>query len=442
MPIQPLCAALALTALLLAAPPALATSVGNVAPPSVGVAALPDGGSDRTDILFQTGLAAIAASGRPGLPEDTRDALLNEAVANFRAILIDRPGLVRVRLELARAFFLMGEDALARRHFEWVLAGNPPQAVVANINRFIALMRARKRWSAYFGLAVAPDSNINAASDSDNIYLYTAWGRLKFDRDVASMPRSGLGMAVWGGGEYEHPLTDRLRLRAGANVARREYRGRDFDHTSVGVHLGPRWLVDADTEVSLLAEAQRQWIGGKPNSDTMGLRVEAGHRLSQRVSLNASAAWRERDHRGNDNLDGPVTALSLGVAWAMTPTLRLSSALGHDRVLPKEKARRSTGLWLRVGAEQALPRGFTVGASVRIGQTVYEGGNRGWPHNTGDGRNRVDRTRTLSVTVLNRGLTVLGFSPQVVLVNEVQTTNAQAQDYKRNRAELRLVRQF
>ena len=441
MPIQLLCAALALAALLLAAPPAPATSVGNVAPPSVGVVALPDGGSDRTDILFQTGLAAIAAAGRPGLPEDTRDALLNEAVANFRAILIDRPGLVRVRLELARAFFLKGEDALARRHFEWVLAGNPPQAVVANVNRFIALMRARKRWSAYFGLAVAPDSNINTASDSDIINIYIAGERLAFRRDVASKARSGLGMAVWGGGEYEHPLTDRLRLRAGANVARREYRGRDFDHTSVGVHLGPRWLVDADTEVSLLAEAQRQWIGGKPNSDTMGLRIEAGHRLSRRISLNASAAWRERDHRDND-LDGPVTALSLGVAWAVTQTLRLSAALGHDRVLPKKKARRSTGLWLRVGAEQALPRGFTVGASVRIGQTVYEGGDAGPPHNTRDGRNRVDRTRTLSVTVLNRGLTVLGFSPQVVLVNEVQTTNAQAQDYKRNRAELRLVRQF
>ena len=178
MPIQPLCAALALAALILAAPPAPATSVGNVAPPSVGVAAQPDGDSDRTDILFQTGLAAIAASGRPGLPEDTRDALLDGAIANFRTILIDRPGLVRVRLELARAFFLKGEDALARRHFEWVLAGNPPQAVVANVNRFIALMRARKRWSAYFGLAVAPDSNINAASDSNIINLDTAFGRL------------------------------------------------------------------------------------------------------------------------------------------------------------------------------------------------------------------------------------------------------------------------
>ena len=36
-----------------------------------------------------------------------------------------RPGLVRVRLELARAFFLKGEDSLARSHFERVLAGKP-----------------------------------------------------------------------------------------------------------------------------------------------------------------------------------------------------------------------------------------------------------------------------------------------------------------------------
>ena len=77
-------------------------------------------------VLFQIGLAATGASQQSGLADDQRRALLDEAIGAFRTMLIDRPGLVRVRLELALALFLKGENDLSRRHFEHVLAGNPP----------------------------------------------------------------------------------------------------------------------------------------------------------------------------------------------------------------------------------------------------------------------------------------------------------------------------
>ena len=80
----------------------------------------------RTDIFFLLGLAAIEKSGQPDITESDREALLADAIKALRTILIDRPDLVRVRLELARAFYLNGDDGLARDHFERVLAGNPP----------------------------------------------------------------------------------------------------------------------------------------------------------------------------------------------------------------------------------------------------------------------------------------------------------------------------
>lgn len=56
---------------------------------------------------------------------------------------VRRADLVRVRLELGRAFFLKGEDTPARRHFEQVLAGKPPAAVALNVNHFLNRIRAR-----------------------------------------------------------------------------------------------------------------------------------------------------------------------------------------------------------------------------------------------------------------------------------------------------------
>ena len=140
-------------------------------PLAATLAAAGPGRADRTDIRFLTGLAAVRAAQRPGRTEESRDALLDEAIAALRAILVERPGLVRVRLELARAFFLKREDGLARDHFERVLAGRPNPAVAANVRRFLGEMRARRRWSAHFGMALASDSNLNAASADDTVKL-------------------------------------------------------------------------------------------------------------------------------------------------------------------------------------------------------------------------------------------------------------------------------
>ena len=107
------------------------------------------------DVLFLIGLASLGASQQPGLAEKARETLLDGAVAAFRAMLIDKPELVRVRLELARAFFYQGVDGLSQEHFERVLAGNPPAPVVANVQRFLTLIRARRRWSMHLGFAVA-----------------------------------------------------------------------------------------------------------------------------------------------------------------------------------------------------------------------------------------------------------------------------------------------
>ena len=145
------------------------------------------------DVIFQIGSAAMGAAQQPGLSEAQRDALLDDAIKIFHGLLVLRPDLVRVRLELARAFFLRERDGLARRHFEIALAADPPAPVVANINRHLSIIRARKRWQGHFGFALAPDTNIGAAS-ADETVLLDAFGQpLQFTLDNGgSSPASGL----------------------------------------------------------------------------------------------------------------------------------------------------------------------------------------------------------------------------------------------------------
>ncbi len=394
-----------------------------------------DGEVIEANTLFLYGLAVMGAARQAGVPADTRAALLDQAISSFHKMLVKAPGLVRVRLELARAFFYKGEDGLSKEHFERVLAGDPPAAVAANVRRFLSRIRARRRWNMHFGFALAPDTNIGGVSGDEFIYIFG----LPFRRNERDLPTSGVGLAVWSGGEYQHPLGDKVRLRLGVNANRREYSGGKFDRMLLSGHMGPRVLATRGTEFSVLGDWRYQWTANEPDYFDVGGRLLARHRLGRRVTLNGRASWHQRRYRTRKSLDGPVRSISLGGAWVVTPTVRfdLTAGLGGDR--PESVSNRNESKWLQAGVSVALPLGFTVGGSGGYRWTDYEGpGFLTIPSRSP----RKDETWNVRGSVFNRAFTLFGFSPQVSVVHEVRTTNAQALGYKRTSGELRFVRQF
>ncbi len=389
----------------------------------------------RGDILFLLGFSAMESSRRPGMVEEERFGLLDEAIAAFRTMLVDQPGLVRVRLELARAFFYKREDGLSREHFERVLAGDPPEPVVANVRRFLSQIRARRRWSLHLGFAAAPDTNIGSTSDQRIIYIFG----LPFRRNEESLTTSGIGLSVWGGGEYQHPLGNRVRLRLGMDASRREYSGSRFDRMLVSWHAGPRVFVSRTTEFSVLGNWRHQWSANDPEYFDLGGRLMMRHRFTRRLTASGRASWHDRRYRTRNTFDGPVRSFSLGAGWVLTPTIRLDANAGYGRDRPRSLRNRNKSLWLQTGISVALPKGFTVGGGGGVRWTDYEGN---WFPQVSDGSPREDKTYNLRASVHNRALTFFGFSPEVSLIHEIRESNSQLHDYKRTGGELRVVRQF
>ena len=386
------------------------------------------------DSLFEKGMTA-AREAAVETDEDRRDELLDEAIAAFREMLVADPNLVRVRLELARAFYLKGEDSLARRHFEAVLAGGVPPEVAANIRAFLVEIRARRRWSIHGGFALAPDTNIGAGSDDRVITIFG----LPFERDADELTSSGVGLVLWGGGEYQYPTGPRTRLRAGANVSRRDHSGSQFDEASVAVHLGPRALIDPRTEASVLLTARQNWAGTVKDHHALGGRIEAGHRVSRSVTVNGRVSLEDRHYRTRTGLDGSAGDISLSGAWVVSPTVRLDLSAGYGRDRPKRERDRHERYRVGAGVSVALPAGFTVSGGGEYRWTNFE---PGWFPHVQDNGARKDETWSARASVYNRGLTLMGFSPELGVVHEVRTTNAQLYDYERTSGELRFVRQF
>ena len=194
------------------------------------------------------------------------------------------------------------------------------------------------------------------------------------------------------------------------------------------------------TELSLLGTARRDWTGGEPSTDRLGLRLETVHRPQPRLQLRGTFDVGTQNCRDCDWRDGPIQSASLDTTWVLTPTLRLNAGADWQRARSDAESWRSTAAGGNLGATLSLPWGFTVSAEAGLRRTRY--GGSGIVHRTIDQEPRADRDRTLSASVFNRALTVFGFSPRISVQNQKRRTNAQALDYTRTAGELSFVRQF
>ena len=113
---------------------------------------------------FYYGVAAIDA-GNAG-----------EGVLALERYVINFPGNTSARLELARGYYVLGEDTRAGEEFRGVLKTNPPEAVKFNIQRYLDAIRARESFYKTSGIAFIEagfgyDSNVNAGVSNANITL-------------------------------------------------------------------------------------------------------------------------------------------------------------------------------------------------------------------------------------------------------------------------------
>ena len=430
---------------------------------------------ENTDAHFFRGMAAAATANlpgdRPGAPktDETRRTLFDEAVESYRHILESRPGLAGARLELARVLFqrgrctappesllehLLGDDCdAAAHHFRRALAGGLPDAITGAVSRFLAVVQARKRVSGRIGLAIAPDSNVNAGTSAHTFATRLrnplTGESLEFEIGQEAREASGIGAVISASGEYLHPAGFRpfersmTRLRLGGALYRREYGGRRFDDMTLSVYAGPQLLLPRG-RASLLVKADRRWNAEKPVSRSLGLRFEGGRRLGERLWLGGGIERAGLRHRRSRVNDGPRTDLDLDLAFSATPAITFGVRGGWQRSRAERPDLR--GRTRRIGGFAAadLPpvlgvTGFHAALFHDVLFTRYD--EPGYSLVSPEARR--DRTSISRLSVSNDHIELFGFVPALSLVRERRETNIGGiLDYQRNRAEITMRRVF
>jgi len=353
------------------------------------------------------------------------------AVAIFRAILIDHPDAVRVRLEMARAYYLDGDYQNADRQFRAVRAGELPQPVLANIDGFLFQIRQAKEWSYSFSIAIAPDTNINGATTERDIELFG----LPFTLSDDARKKSGVGASVEGALEFAPHIAPNARWRIGGAVQRREYDGDMFDDMVVSLQTGPR-VVLRHWDLSLLATGMNRWYGGDLYSQARGGRVEAMWHPGGRSVFSASLGLLDVDYTKIDDRDGLVVNASLSAFRQLDATSALTARLGINRQDAREAAYANWSGVFAAGYQRELPAGFTVYLEPSISLVDYDGALAAL------GRARSDRIYGGTLALLNRHIVLDRFTPRISYSFTRTDSNIDLYDFNRHRIEIGLTTVF
>ena len=419
---------------------------------------------DSQRATFAAGLAAVSAAdarvmrGGANPRKPPQKEYYDLAVKSFRGMLVKDPSLQRVRLELARSLFrrgdctrpprnlfkhVLGDDCwAAQQHFLRVLGSGVPPSVVLTVRGFIQAIRARKRAAGSLSLALAPDTNVNTATSAHTVQIFG----LPFQLDDDARATSGIGVVGALGAEIQRPMPKFkwmpgkvARLRVGANIYRRDYSGGFYDDSNYGIFAGPRFLGERG-EVSVLFQADRRQVNGRPYSRQFGLRVEGARLLTRKIWLGGTAEGSRMTPLSDLGPPGDVgfSWNGLGYAtYALMPSLTLRFMSGFSREKTGRLTTRHQSRWVGVTGNYDLPYGFTLSAAQQLYLTRYD-----MPLPL-FGREPPSTKMWFSrLAVYNRLLNFKGFSPSISLIREDRASNLTLFTYKRYRVESGVVRVF
>jgi outer membrane protein len=385
-------------------------------------------------------LAALAADNQFPVERQFLEGLvasktgdLPTAVQKFRTVLTNKPSETRVRFELARALYDQGHKSAADYHFklaEQSTAKLPPD-VARVISGYRRAIRAQKGWSFGTQIGIAPDTNINSATNDRQVDIFG----LPFDLNESARQKSGVGQIVGAQGQARIKLTSQYDIDVIGAATFTNYNGTEFDDFGTTFSVGPSRQFN-NTRVGLGATVSQRWFGGDILTRGIGLRAFTETRLSHGADLSTELSLRKVDNFRNNDYDGGQLALSVTYEQPLKHQLVASFGLTakHDILAQKEFGSTDVGLFAGLGAE--LPWGMNAGVSLQGGWNKFGEASFLFGKTRSDWR--IDGQAYLGL----RSIRFLGFSPSVNYSYAFNRSNISLYNYNRHRFEFSVARYF
>ena len=186
-------------------------------------------GSGDIEFDYLLGVAALEA-GKP-----------DKATLALERVLESNPNYAGARIDMGRAFMLLGDAVRAQEEFTAVLELNPPDVVRERVEGFMAEMAqraavAKTNWSGFFGITLGRDSNVNNAPSNAEQFI-PGFNTVVLDPDSVETPSNYSALA--GRIQVDHHINDRFGVYAGLDLTlRRNFQAPQFDSAGGELRVG------------------------------------------------------------------------------------------------------------------------------------------------------------------------------------------------------------
>ncbi|BAK65549.1 hypothetical protein SLG_08740 [Sphingobium sp. SYK-6] len=353
-----------------------------------------------------------------------------DAALTFRALLDERPKAARVRLELARVLAAMGEEGRARQQLRQAQASGLPPDVAQVVDRFATALRSNRRFGGNFELAMAPDSNVNRATDARE--LDTVIAPLNLSDDARQ--QSGIGLHLTGQVFARLGLTPRLTLVPRLSGDGTFYGKSQFNDLSGSALLGFEWQAGGTRLMPSFGATWRTY-GGRAYARTATADLRLTQRVGRRAQSEVGFSYGRTHYLFNEMQDGDLFNLSAGIERALSPRTGIGVTLSGTR-----QTARDPGFSTAAGGVTLL--GWRdMGRMTVFGHVTarrLESDARLFPFT----ERRKEWFLRGAAGATFRQIEVAGFSPVVRLAYERNISTVGIYDYRRTTIDLGITRAF
>lgn len=315
-------------------------------------------GTPEFDLVF--GIAAINAG------------KASEGVLALERVLLASPDNTVARLELARGYFLLGEDARSREEFEALLERKPPPDVARVINEYLEALAARSSrfqpsLSGYAEFGGGHDSNVPSGVEDPNITL-PVFGEISLaDSAVRASDRYLMAGA---GIRFSRPVAAKWQAFATLSGEQRANRSIDvFDQEVIAGAAGLSWQLSDRNALRFTFGLSTQTIDHRKYRDSSAFSAEWGRQLG--ASTTGTIGYQRAQFRyGGFNTvrDADYDAISLGLRWrgtgAWRPDVDLAASGAREKALLGDRQDLSRDLTgFRAGLSLSPAAAWTISLS-------------------------------------------------------------------------------
>lgn len=204
---------------------------GNAAAAFDLLAPLEDQFSGNITIDYLFGIAAL----------DSGKA--DRATLAFERVIALNPNFAGARLDMARAYFQLGDLNRSKQEFVIVRGQNPPREALAVVDRYLEIIEKteaaqQRQIRGYVDLATGRDSNINNSGSQATVNV-PALGNLPFNLSPSNLATKDSFWTYGAGVEYTQVFSPGLSAFVGADLRMRDNMNSDrFDTMNQDGRLG------------------------------------------------------------------------------------------------------------------------------------------------------------------------------------------------------------